>query len=388
MSLPRLPLFPVTSVGSWPRSRELLIAQRLRRRGELAPEAFVARAREEIRHCVEAQQRAGVDLVVDGELTRDNFYSFVAHKLQGVRLMSLAEMLDLVEDREGFEELLERLDVPAAAIHNPTCTDRLERREALVAEDLRFLRTLTEAPIKVTLPGPYLLTRAMWVPEATRAVYGSKEELAEDVVALLQAEVREVAAAGAAMIQLDEPVLTELVFTQGQTRTFMCAALAARRDPAEELDFAVGLLNRVTDTIHETSAARSALHVCRGNWSTREETLLAGSYRPLEPVFARIRVSQLVLEYATPRAGDLIAFADKELGLGSVNPRTPEVEAVESILSGAEAALSHYAPERIFLNPDCGFATFSERPMNGADIAEAKLAALSAAARELRARHG
>lgn len=382
-----LPLFPVTTVGSWPRSRELLLAQRLKRRGELPRAAFLELAREEIRRCVEAQHEAGADVLVDGELSRDNFYSFVTEKLTGTKLMSLAEMLDLVEDREGFEDLLERLDVPASAIQNPTCTGRVERREPLVAEDLRFLRTLTDAPLKATLPGPYLLTRAMWVPEVTGAVYASKEELAEDVVALLQAEIVDAAAAGAAMIQLDEPVLTELVFTQGQTRTFMCAALAARKDPAEELEFAVGLINRVTDTIHEVSSARSALHVCRGNWSTREETLLAGSYRPLEPVFERIRVSQLVLEYATPRAGDLMAFANKELGLGSVNPRTPDVETVESIVARAEEALEQYAPERIFLNPDCGFATFSERPMNGTAVARAKVAALAAAARELRRRH-
>jgi len=384
----RLPLFPVQTVGSWPRSRELLLAQRRKRRGELAPAAFRELAREEIRRCVEAQLAAGADLLTDGELTRDNFYSFVAERLDGVELMSLARMLDVVEDREGFEDLLERLDVPAAAISNPTCTGRLRRREPLAAEDLRFLRGLHDGPLKATLPGPYLLTRAMWVPEVARAAYGSKEELAEDVVALLRAEVADLVAVGVEAIQLDEPVLTELVFTQGRTRTFMCAALAARRDPAEELEFAIGLINRVTDAIHELSAARSQLHVCRGNWSTREETLLAGSYRPLEPVFERIRVSQLVLEYVTPRAGDLIEFAGKELGLGSVNPRTPGVEPVAAIVARAEEALARYAPERLFLNPDCGFATFSERPMNGAATAQAKVAALAGAARELRRRHG
>jgi hypothetical protein len=159
----------------------------------------------------------------------------------------------------------------------------------------------------------------LWVPEATGSVYASKEELAEAVVAILCAEVAEAAAAGAAVIQLDEPVLTELVFTQGQTRTFMCAALASRKDPAEELEFAVGLINRVAQAINEAGAT-SALHVCRGNWSTREETLLAGSYRPLEPVFARLCVRQLVLEYATPRAGDLLCFDEQKPGAGSREP--------------------------------------------------------------------
>jgi 5-methyltetrahydropteroyltriglutamate--homocysteine methyltransferase len=225
------------------------------------------------------------------------------------------------------------------------------------------------------------------VPEATGAVYGSKEELAEAVVAILCEEVAGLAAGGAAVIQLDEPVLTELVFTQGQTRTFMCAALAARKDPAEELEFAIGLINRVVRAIHGSGAAESALHVCRGNWSTREETLLAGSYRPLEGVFARLEVQRLVLEYATPRAGDLMAFAGKSLGLGAVNPRSTRVEGAEEIVIRAEQALAHYPARALSLNPDCGFATFSERPMNAAAVAEAKLASLVAAARELRVRH-
>jgi len=382
----RLPLLPVTMVGSWPRSRELLHAQRRLRAGDLTAAAFREKAREETRACVAAQEAAGVDLPTDGELSRDNFYSFVADRLDGVRLMSLAEMLEHVEDREGFERLLDTLDVPATAIRNPTCTGRLGRREPLAVEETAFLKSLTHKPVKVTLPGPYILTRALWVPEITRSVYASKEELGEDVVALLQAEVAELCRLGVGMIQLDEPVLTELVFTQGRTRTFMCAALAARQDPAEELDFAVSLINRVTDTIHELSAVRSALHVCRGNWSTREETLLAGSYRPLAPVFERIRVSQLVLEYATPRAGDLMAFGGKELGLGVVNPRTAHVETEEEIAARVEEALGMLPADKLFLNPDCGFATFSERPMNAAAVAEAKLRAMAAAAASFRRR--
>ena len=106
----------------------------------------------------------------------------------------------------------------------------------------------------------------------------------------------------------------------------MCAALAARKDPAEELEFAVVLLNRV---IEGFTGVRIGLHVCRGNWSRDETTLLRGTYEPLRPYFERMNVDQLVLEYATERAGDLIAFEGKELGLGVVNPRTEAVETVD-----------------------------------------------------------
>ena len=77
------------------------------------------------------QVDAGVDVVVDGEHRRDNFYSFVTDKLDGTRLMSLAEMLDTVDDKAAFEEMLSTLDVPASAIKNPTCVGKLSRREPL-----------------------------------------------------------------------------------------------------------------------------------------------------------------------------------------------------------------------------------------------------------------
>jgi 5-methyltetrahydropteroyltriglutamate--homocysteine methyltransferase len=117
-----------------------------------------------------AQEDAGVDLVTDGEQRRDNFYSFVAEKLEGVRLMTLAEMLDLVEDKAGFEEILRTLDVPAYSISNPTCVGRIARREPLALGELEFLRRHTARPIKIPLPGPYLLTRSMFVQEVTRSV--------------------------------------------------------------------------------------------------------------------------------------------------------------------------------------------------------------------------
>jgi 5-methyltetrahydropteroyltriglutamate--homocysteine methyltransferase len=376
-----IPLFPVTTVGSWPRPAAVLEAERQLRRHRLARAEFDRVADAAVRDVVRLQEQAGCDLVTDGELRRDNFYSFVADKLAGVRLMTLAEMLDVVEDKVGFERLLRTLDVPAYTIRHPVCIGRLERREPLGLDDLRFLRTLTDRPVKVSLPGPYLLTRAMFVAEVTRAVYPTKEDLAADVVRLLREEVRALADAGADFIQLDEPVLSEVAFAPGATRTFMCAALAARKDPAEELEFAVSLVNQV---VEDVSGVRLGVHVCRGNWSRDERTLLRGSYHALAPYLERLRVDQLVLEYATERAGDLMVFDGKELGLGVVNPRTDAVESCDDIRRTVERALAIYAPEKIFLNPDCGFATFSSRPMNTSAVAVAKLGVMADAARILR----
>ncbi len=234
----------------------------------------------------------------------------------------------------------------------------------------------------------------MWVKEVSRTVYESKEALGEDIVDVLREECRELVDAGADFIQFDEPVLTELVFTQGQTLTFMCAALAARKDPAEELELAVDLINRVIEGVEGLSDARIGLHICRGNWSRQESTLLTGSYHPLAPYLARLNVQQLVLEFATPRAGELGALLStdalrgaKELGLGVVNPRIDGVESAEAIVKRVEDALEFMPPENLFLNPDCGFGTFSSRPMNSEEIATRKLSAMAEASRILRDRY-
>jgi 5-methyltetrahydropteroyltriglutamate--homocysteine methyltransferase len=176
----------------------------------------------EVRRCVQHQVEADVDLVVDGEQRRDNFYSFVTDKLDGTKLMSLAEMLDTVEDKSGFEEMLDTLDVPASAIKNPTCVGRLSRREPLAVDELRFVRELTDKPVKVTLPGPYLLTRAMWVSAFSRNGYADKLDMGDDVARLLREELIDLKDAGAAFVQFDEPVLTEVVFSEDcERRTFM-----------------------------------------------------------------------------------------------------------------------------------------------------------------------
>ena len=215
-------LFPVTQVGSWPRSPELLAALREHRTGRIGRTEFEKFADEEVRRCISLQHEAGVDIVVDGELRRDNFYSFITDKVEGTELMSLADMLDTVDDKATFEEMLQTLDAPAFAIRNPTCTGRLQRREPLAVNELKYLRSLTDRPVKVTLPGPYLLTRAMWVTSFTKSVYGDKPVMADDIVQLLRDELQDLVAENVEFIQFDEPVLTEVVHSgTDKRRTFM-----------------------------------------------------------------------------------------------------------------------------------------------------------------------
>ena len=384
MSVTRWPLFPVTVVGSWPRPRWLLDAMKRR-----SPDLDVARD-EATLLAVKYQEDAGVDIVTDGEQRRDNFYSFICERLEGIRLMTMADLLDYVEDKAAFESLLQALDVPAFAIKNPTVVGPLRCREPMVLRDFEFVRAHTRRPIKVTLPGPYLLSRSTWVKGLSDAAYPTRESLADAIVAILRDEIQALAAAGADIVQLDEPVLSEVVFAgKAATRTFMCAALAASASPEAELALAVELVNRVVEGVR---GPLTALHVCRGNWSPQEDVLLSGSYEPLLPYFARMQVDQFVLEYATPRAGALDALrglpARASVGLGVVNPRTTAIEAPAAIAERVRTLSRILGPERIFLNPDCGFGTFAERPVASTATAFAKLQALTAAAVLLRKEAG
>ena len=203
-------MFTVTQVGSWPRSRDLLRALRDKQQGRLNRAEFDAVADEEVRRCVALQVEAGVDVVVDGEQRRDNFYSFVTDKLDGTRLMSLT---DTADDLDSFQEELAAADVAPDSILNPVCTGKMSRREPLAVDELKFVRDLTDRPVKVPLPGPYILIRSMWSPKFSREHYEAPTDMADDIVGILRDELIELRDAGADFVQFDEPVLTEVVFS-------------------------------------------------------------------------------------------------------------------------------------------------------------------------------
>ena len=120
--------------------------------------------------------------------------------------------------------------------------------------------------------------------------------------------------------------------------------------------------------------------------------MLTGDYEGLLPAFTKIKVKQFVLEYATPRAGDVHvvgkALSEREIGLGVVNPRTAEPESVEEIVAKAEQALEYFSPGQMFLNPDCGFGCFANRCVNKEEVAVRKIHRIAEAAAVLKEKHG
>lgn len=384
-------LFNTALIGSMPRGHEILMARRKLSAGLIDEETYEKLVDEKTKDVVKLQEDLDIDIITSGEIGRDNYVSFISEKLGGVSQMSMAEMLDYVDDKREFENILNTLDVPASSIKNAICTGKVEYTGDIVASELKKLKSFTNRPVKITLPGPYLVTRSMWLPNVSSNYYASKEDLGEDIIKIFKKEIAKLQEIGVDVIQFDEPVLTEIVFTEGRPRTFMCASLSQRKDPTEELEFATHLIKSVMDGIDREKSIAS-MHVCRGNWSKDESILLTGPYTPLLDLFADINADLLALEFSTPRAGELKSLlADDRiknkiiLGLGVLNPRFDQKEDVDFIYNRAKEALTYIDKENLWLNPDCGFATFSNRPVNEYENIKAKVGSMIEARDRLRA---
>ncbi|MEO0649356.1 MAG: sulfurtransferase TusA family protein [Planctomycetota bacterium] len=378
---PAAPVAPlsVMGVGSWPRPGWLLRALHDHLQGRLSDGEFAATADDAVRLAIAAQERAGVDVVTDGEQRRDNYSSFVGGLLDNCQLVPITDLLPYVDDPEQFERELASLDVPAALVRHPAVFGPLGRRRSLAAHEVEFSRGVTDRPVKVALPGPYLLTRTMWMECISDRAYATREDLARDIVRVLREELAHCLARGAALVQFDEPVLTEVAYGDagGGGRTFMCGALGERQPVGPELAFARELLEQTLDGY---PTERLALHVCRGNWTPDESAALSGSYEPLLELLSRVPVGTLVLEHCTDRAGDLELLRrlpdDRRVGVGVVNQKVAEVPAREALEAQIRRAIDLLGRDRVLLNPDCGFATFADNPIVAAELAERQLRAM------------
>jgi 5-methyltetrahydropteroyltriglutamate--homocysteine methyltransferase len=343
-------------IGSWPRPRWLLQSMHEHMEGRLAPADLEAAADDAVRLAVAAQVRSGVDLVTDGEQRRrDSYASFVGGRLDNCQLIPLTDLRPPVDDPEKLAAQLRALDALAATVRSPAIVGPLGRSRSLAVHEHEFLRTLTARPVKVALPGPYVLTRLMWIEGIADRVYRSREHMAEDVVRVLREELHALLAAGVALVQLDESV----------------------SEAAFELAFARRLLDQVLAGLPRT---RLALHACRGNSRPDERAALAGSYRSLLPLLAEVQVGTLFLEMCAARAEDLDVLRELppavRVGVGVVDPQRSEVESVDEIAARARRAVALFGGERVLFTPDCGFARFADRAITPAGIAEAKLRAM------------
>ncbi len=215
------PAFCTSLIGSMPRSKRLLQLKQQLQADPTSKEVYEEALFNETKAVVEMQLRSGIDVPVSGELDRDNFVSYVAEHVAGVELMSMNQILDITTDADSFKESLNQMDASDNSMSNPICVGKIDTEAPIDTAENRLMQQLVDGPYKITIPSPYILTRSMWLKEVSRQGYANRKELGADVVKLLIGEVKRLASAGAKVIQIDEPILSEVVFThEGDANSF------------------------------------------------------------------------------------------------------------------------------------------------------------------------
>jgi 5-methyltetrahydropteroyltriglutamate--homocysteine methyltransferase len=321
---------------------------------ELPPgDAFRRRAMDDaVAYVIALQEGAGIDVVSDGEWRRRSYIGVIAEIVHGF----------VREIRDGLS-------------WHTVAEPMRDRQPGLLGAEARFLVDRATRATKVALPSPYLLGQRMWDPERSREAYPTREAFMRALVPVLRRELIAVRDAGVTVAQLDDPHLCLLVDPRVR---------AQFSDPDAEAALCVDLLNEIVAGV---DGIVTAVHLCRRN-KARQGWIGEGGYGPIIPALRRLAVRQYVLEFTIPVAGDFAVLRelpdDRLIGLGCVDCRAAAVEPPEAIADRVRQALRHVDRERVWLNPDCGFA-----PGSAADIpvdeAYAKLASEAGAARLLRA---
>jgi 5-methyltetrahydropteroyltriglutamate--homocysteine methyltransferase len=279
-------------------------------------------------------ERAGIDIITDGEIRRESYSNRFATALDGVD----AANPGMIRAANGNETPV------------PRVVGRIRRARPVELRDMQFLRRNTDRPAKITLPGPFTLAQ-----QAQNEAYRDVEELAMDFAVAVNAEALDLQAAGADVIQLDEPWL--------------------RNDPEAAKRFAVPVINRALQGL----TVPTALHLCFGYAAVVRGQKPAG-YRFL-PQLAATDAAQISIEAAQPRLdlGVLAELAPKTVMLGVIDLGDPAVETPAQVAERIRAGLKWVPPARLVPAPDCGMKYLPR------ETAAGKLRALVAGARLVRA---
>ncbi len=333
-------------VGSLLRPPELLEAARRHAAGEVSDAEFKRVEDRAVDWAIELQERAGLQIVTDGEMRRESFQSQLVEAVEGFGEHTIDAWLwgDWHGDASVGDRALER---PASL----GVFGKLRRRRHLSVEEFVYARARTGKTVKVTLPSPSLYAN-LWSPELSREAYPTLDDFLEDVAEILREEVEELARLGATYIQLDAPHYPLLL--EEKTREFY-----ERRgwDLDRWLSRGTELDNYVIGSHPDVTFA---FHLCRGNQGSR--WLVSGSYEPLaRKIFGGINAQRLMLEYDDERSGGFEPLSyvpgDKIAVLGLVTTKTPRRETPEELESRIREAANYIPLERLALSPQCGFAT-------------------------------
>jgi len=337
-------LLPTTLVGSYPQPEWLIDRAKLAgrfpprvRAKELwrLPEPYLTEAQNDATLiAIRAQEDAGLDIVTDGEIRRESYSNRFATALDGVDVKNPG----FIRDRYGNQTPV------------PRVVGKIQRTRPVELRDMQFLRRNTDRLTKITLPGPFTMAQ-----QAQNEFYPDVEALAMDFATAVNAELHDLQAAGADVIQLDEPWL--------------------RNDPEAAKRFAVPAVNRALAGI----TVPTVVHLCFG-YAAVVKTQKPTGYAFL-PQLADSIAQQISIEAVQPKLdlGILNELAGKTIVLGVIDLSDPNVETPEQVAARIRAALKYVPPERLVLAPDCGMKYLARETAFG------KLKALSEGARLVRA---
>ncbi|MGE3285811.1 MAG: uroporphyrinogen decarboxylase family protein [Pseudonocardia sp.] len=340
-----LPLLPTSLVGSYAQPEWLI--DRAKLAGRFPPRvrakelwrvepALLAQAQDDATElAIRAQERAGLDLLTDGEIRRESYSNHFATALEGVDIDNPGTALD----RSGHPNPVPRIVGP------------IRRPEPVQVGDLEFLRAHTDRPVKMTVPGPFTMTQ-----QAQNDHYPDLESAAMGYAAAVNAEIRDLFAAGADVVQIDEPYLQ------------------ARPDAARA--YGLAALNAALDGLDDT-VGTTAVHLCFGYAAIIHERPSGYSFLP---ELAACPVQQISIETAQSGLdlGVLADLADKTIILGVIDLSTPEVETADVVAARVRRAFAYLPPQQVVIAPDCGMKYLPRK------AAEGKMRAMVDAAAALR----
>jgi 5-methyltetrahydropteroyltriglutamate--homocysteine methyltransferase len=338
-------LFPTTIVGSYPQPDWLIDREKLGgrfpprvRARELwrIPPQYLDQAQDDATLlAIRAQEDAGLDIVSDGEIRRESYSNRFATALDGVDLDNPGTALD----RSGHPNPVPRIVGP------------IRRRHAVEADDVRFLKAHTDRLVKITVPGPFTMAQ-----QAQNDFYPTDEAAAMDYAVAVNEEIRDLFAAGADIVQIDEPYM--------QAR------------PEKARQFGLKALEQALDGVEGTTA----VHICFGYAAIIHERPTGYSFLP---ELAQCRCKQISIETAQSNldCSVLRQLKGKQIMVGCLDLSDLAVETPETVVARIERALEYVDPQDVILAPDCGMKYLPR------DVADAKLKSMVAAAAILRIRY-
>jgi 5-methyltetrahydropteroyltriglutamate--homocysteine methyltransferase len=359
----RLPPLYTHGIGSLPRPQ--VVRDLLARRDTLPPEQFQRTMDDMVRFAIRLQEQAGLDVVTDGEWRRSQY---------------IREFLTRIGGFERCRKFTHQGETKMTEV----VVRRMTAEEPVFAEDARFLVANTERVTKFALPSPFLIAVRYWHEDYSAAAYPTLQHFLDHLAEILRREAEALVVAGIDIVQLDDPALTYFCdprLTGGGD--IHDERLRRNWDIDKQFPEALAAINRVVDGLK----AEVHLHCCHSVYKRRSDVV--GDYKPILPRLADARVDRVNLEFAYPGTGDVsdLMLLPQHLGVGMgvIDVRGERLQTVEEIEALAAAGLATVGPERLALNPDCGFAPDAGEPPT-IDEAFEKLRRLTAAAQRLRGR--